>query len=155
MSPDRLAIYLNDHLAGAVGAGELARRSAAANRGTPLGDTLAGLVAELEQDRQALESAMERLGAGVDRSKVAAAWVAEKLGRLKLNGSLLSYSPLSRLEELELLVLAVEGKALLWQALAKRDGPDSDLDFDALIKRARSQRRRLERRRLEAVADAL
>ena len=38
-----------------------------------------------------------------------AGWVAEKAGRLKLNGSLLTYSPLSRLVELEGLSLGVEG----------------------------------------------
>ena len=80
--------------------------------------------------------------------------MSEKLGRLKLNGSLISYSPLSRLEELELLVLAIEGKVLLWRALAKRDSADLDLDLAELLKRAQAQRRRLEHHRLQAVVQA-
>src|SRR2546423_12504088 len=119
MSSKRLSIYLNDHLAGAIAATELARRSANANRGTPLGGALERLVTELEEDREALHATMRQLGASVDQTKVAAAWVAEKMGRFKLNGSLVSYSPLSRLEELEILALGVEGKLLLWQALAR------------------------------------
>ena len=39
------------------------------------------------------------------------AWSAEKFGRLKLNGQLSGYSPLSRLEELEILALVAEGKS--------------------------------------------
>lgn len=35
-----LQIYLNDHLAGAVGGAELARRCLRSNRGTPLGALL-------------------------------------------------------------------------------------------------------------------
>ena len=43
---------------------------------------------------------MDDLGVG-SRAKDGAAWVAEKLGRLKTNGQLTGYSPLSRLVELE------------------------------------------------------
>src|SRR5205807_1729750 len=74
-----LAIYLNDHMAAATAAVGLAHRAAHSNRGTPYGEVLAGLAAEIEEDRQTLK----------------------------------------------------------------------------LIKRARSQRRRLERQRLDAAADAL
>ena len=89
---------------------------------------------------------------------MAGAWAGEKLGRLKLNGSLLSYSPLSRLEEIEGLSLGVEGKLGLWQALKVTHGDDGRLrgvDLDALITRARSQRRRLERQRRRAAEEAL
>jgi hypothetical protein len=153
VASQRLSIYLNDHLAGAVAATELARRSAGSNRGTALGQMLERLVEELEEDRAALRQAMELWGVRVDHAKLAAAWAAEKLGRFKLNGSLVSYSSLSRLEELEILVLATEGKRLLWEALTLRH-PDG-LDLDELIRRAQSQRRRLERHRLEAAENAL
>jgi hypothetical protein len=151
-----LATYLNDHLAGAVAAGELARRCARSNRDSPLGRALTRLADELDEDRGALQSIMGRLGVGGDPVKLTAAWAAEKLGRLKLNGRIIGYSRLSRLEELEVLMLGVEGKLLLWEALARTDHPAlREVDMKRLIERARSQRRRLKRHRLEAAEAAL
>lgn len=49
----------------------------------------------------------------------APAWAAEKLVRLKLNGRLRGYSPLSRLLELEMLHIGITGKLELWQALQR------------------------------------
>jgi hypothetical protein len=98
---------------------------------------------------------MCELGIRPDLAKVTGAWLAEKAGRLKLNGSLLSYSPLSRLEELELLALGVEGKLRLWLALQRAEVVRGGHDLESLVKRARSQLRRLERYRLEAVEEAL
>ena len=147
--------YLNDHLAASVAAVELARRSAQQNSGTALGDRLAELAEAIDQDRAALRSIMRQLGAGADPIKLSAGWMAEKLGRLKLNGRLFSYSPLSRLEEVELLLLGVEGKLLLWEALAEiplARYPEPPLDH--LTSRARSQRQVLRRLRLQAVRSA-
>ena len=152
----KLGIYLNDHHAGSVAAVQLARRAARSNRGTPYGEMLATLAAEIEEDRQSLRLIMQRLGIRSDPTKAAVAWSAEKLGRLKLNGQLTGYSPLSRLEELELLSLGVEGKLAMWRALAHavdHGVPESELE--PLIKRALSQRRRLERQRLAAASEAL
>jgi hypothetical protein len=153
-----LSIYLNDHLAGATAGAELARRAAGANRSTAYGPVLERLAEEIAQDRDALLDVMRRLGVGRDRAKVALAWGAEKAGRLKVNGALLRYSPLSRLEELEMLSLGVEGKHALWQALRRTHADDPRLrgvDLEALIERARSQRRRLERERRRAADEAL
>ena len=60
---------------------------------------------------------MAALGIPVRRYKVGAAWIGEKAGRLKFNGRLLARSPLSDLEELEMLRLGVEGKAAGWRTL--------------------------------------
>jgi hypothetical protein len=155
---DPLAIYLNDHLAGATAGLELARRAASSNRANAYGPVLDELAGEIAADRDALQDAMARLGVGRDRVKLLAAWGAEKAGRLKLNGSLLGYSPLSRLEELELLLLGVEGKLALWRSLRHTHAADPRLagvDFDGLMARAQAQRRRLERLRLGAATDAL
>jgi hypothetical protein len=152
----KLAIYLNDHYAGSVAAVQLARRAARSNRGTPYGEVLATLADEIDQDRQSLRLLMQRLGIRPDPAKAALAWSAEKLGRLKLNGQVAGYSPLSRLEELEILSLGVEGKLGMWRALERgveHGIPEAELT--TLIKRARSQRRRLERQRLEAAPEAL
>src|SRR6478672_10510242 len=113
-----LAIYLNDHLAGATGGAELAQRAAGANRGSELGEFLAGLAAEVKEDRESLLALMSALGIGVDHAKVVAGWTAEKLGRLKLNGQIAGYSPLSRLVELEAMMIGVRGKLALWSALS-------------------------------------
>jgi hypothetical protein len=151
-----LATYLNDHLAAAVGAVQLARRTAGSNRGTPYGEALTVLATEIEEDRDALAEIMRRLGVRWDHAKVAVAWSAEKLGRLKLNGQLTGYSPLSRLEEIEILQLGVHGKLLLWQALRRAASASvSAAELDGLIERARSQHRRLGRQRLAAVTEAL
>ena len=149
----RLAIYLNDHMAASTGAVELTRRVAASNRETSYGATLAQLSAEIDQDRGALASIMDRLGIRRDPVKSMVGWGAEKLGRLKLNGQLTGYSPLSRLEELEILELGVTGKLLLWQALEQTDIPPDELE--GLMERARSQRERLEGLRREAAIEAL
>ncbi len=158
MAEKYLAIYLNDHLAGAVGAVQLARRAASANRGSPYGDALAGLALEIGDDRRTLQNILRRLDIRADPLKILASLGAERFGRLKLNGELLSYSPLSRLEEVEILSLAVAGKLRLWRTLAATLGGDprtDDVDFDRLIERATSQRRRLDRLHRRASAEAL
>jgi hypothetical protein len=155
---DRLSIYLNDHLAGATVGANLARRAAGSNEGTEYGPGLAAVAHEVEEDRATLLDVMERLSVRHDHLKTALAWGAEKAGRLKLNGQLLGYSPLSRLEEIEALSLGVEGKLALWRALHSTHGSDprlADVDLDGLIERARSQRRRLERLRTRASDEAL
>jgi hypothetical protein len=75
-----LSIYLNDHLAGSTVGLELARRSAANNRGSDYGRFLEDLTAELRSDREALLEIMSSFRVGVDRMKVSAAWAAEKVG---------------------------------------------------------------------------
>jgi hypothetical protein len=151
-----LGIYLNDHLAGAMGGIELARRCLSNNRGTPLEADLEKLVREIEEDRVVLEGLMERLGIPRSPVKAPVAWALEKVGRLKLNGRLLEYSPLSRVIELELLSSGVETKRSMWMAFKRlaEEGIDLGLDLEDLIGRARRQRRMLERRRLEAAVAA-
>jgi hypothetical protein len=90
---DLLGIYLNDHLAGATGGLELARRVAASHRGPGAGAAVQRLAAEVAQDRAALEDIMRVLGIPVRVYKVYAAWIGEKAARLKLNGYLLARSP--------------------------------------------------------------
>jgi hypothetical protein len=148
-----LPIYLNDHLAGSSVGVQLARRLEKENRGSEYHGPLQRLAEEISEDRETLQDLMRRLGVRRDPVKAIAPVVAEKLGRFKLNGELTRYSPLSRLEELEALSLGVEGKLAMWRAL--RGTLEIDLDFDALIARANAQRRRLERLRVKAAAEAL
>jgi hypothetical protein len=133
-----LSIYLNDHLAGATAGVELARRVASGE-----------LAEEIEEDRVVLVGVMQRLSVGRDRARIALGWGTEKMLRLK---------PRAGFEDLETLSLGVEGKLVLWTALRHALGDDPRLqgvDFDALIARARSQRRRIEQQRLDAADEAL
>src|SRR5687768_8680774 len=97
----RLAIYLSDHRAGSITGVTLARRAASSNRGNEFGSVLDRIASDIEEDIRSLDDLMDRLGANRDPIKETVAWSAEKVGRLKLNGQLLGYSPLSRLIELE------------------------------------------------------
>lgn len=136
-----LGIYLNDHLAAATAGTELAHRIARSHDGREAG-AFKRLAAEVAQDRAALLDIMAALGIKVRRYKVGAAWIGEKAGRLKLNGHLFARSPLSDLEELELLRLGVEGKAAGWRTLRALADTDTRLDparLDELIARARRQ----------------
>jgi hypothetical protein len=152
-----LAIYLNDHLAGATLGVELARRLRSSNQGdAEMGGPLATICEEIEADRDSLERLMERLEVGRDQVKPALAKVAERLGRLKLNGRLLAYSPLSRVLELEFLAALVGGKLQLWNALEQSFGDSLDgFDFQDLAARADSQGRRLEDLHLAATGRAV
>jgi hypothetical protein len=153
-----LAIYLNDHLAGAIGGSELAKRAAQNNEGTEFGPPLEKLASDIEGDRRSLESLMERLGIKKDLLKDAAAWMAEKVGRLKLNGQLTGYSDLSRLVELEGLTLGVEGKLSLWRNLSEvlETYPGIEPgELEGLRQRAEDQRKELEELRRKAASLAL
>lgn len=152
-----LDIYLNDHLAGATAGMELARRLRGSNRDDPeFGPALTDLCTEIEADRETLLAVMERLGVGESRLKPLAAVLGERLGRLKPNGRLRSYSPLSRLDELELLQIGVVGKRRLWRALEHTHSSDlAGFELGALAERATGQLRRLEALHLKAAALAL
>jgi hypothetical protein len=147
-----LGIYLNDHLAGATVGRELCKRSLSSNRDSEFGDFLEHLLAEIVEDRETLLELMRSVGAGVDRVKPLAAMLGERAGRLKLNGSLRGYSPLSRVVELQGLALGVEGKLAMWVDLGALPpgGGLEGFDFDALADRARAQRSGLEEQRVKA-----
>jgi hypothetical protein len=153
-----LAIYLNDHLAGSTVGLELAKRAASANEGTEYGVFLNEVAHEIAEDRATLVRLMERLDVKQDKLKTTAAYIAEKFGRLKPNAHLTSYSPLSRVVELEFLSLGVTGKLLLWRALLAVEHADERLDREeltVLAERAETQRDELEKYRVRAVADAV
>jgi hypothetical protein len=149
--PHEIAIYLNDHLAGATAGVELARRIAHQHDNPALGE----LARAVERDRESLLRVMDTLGVTQDHVKVAGGWLGEKLGRLKLNGRLFSRSPLSYLIELEAMRMAVDGKAAGWQTLRMLSEHDSRLDrahIDDLLARAEEQKRTLETLRIAAAA---
>ena len=134
--------YLNDHIAGASAGTALSRRIWRSNRRTQWGSQLEQVADAIEQDLAVLEQVRTAAGVSGGDLKKTAALLAERAGRLKLNRHLLTYSPLSRVLELEALMSGVQGKQRLWAALriAAPSRPEwSEFDFAALEQRASEQ----------------
>jgi hypothetical protein len=156
MNEKYLRIYLQDHLAGSTAGLELARRTRGANEGTEYGPPLAKIADEIEADRRALQGVMEDLGFGGDKLKNIAAWALEKVGRLKLNGEITGYSPLSRMVELEGLLTGITGKWGLWVALLQIAPSEPRLEvarLERLRDRAEEQRETVEGLREKAALE--
>jgi hypothetical protein len=150
-------IYLQDHHAGSTTGLELARRIRANNKGNEYGEVMARVVDEIAADRKALESIMDDLGFGSDTIKDLGAWALEKVGRLKMNGQISGYSPLSRVVELEGLMTGITGKIGLWTALLQIAPDEPRLDserLERLRERGESQRATVEELRERAARDA-
>lgn len=148
-----LAAYLNDHLAGATGGSALARRIARSQEAGDDAGPLHRLAADVEEDRKALLSQMNRLGVRPRPDKALLARFAEVLGRAKPNGSLLHRTPLTSLFELEMMALGVAGKAAGWRSLLVAAATDGRLDrseLDNLVARAETQADTLEALRVRA-----
>ena len=131
-NPDLLAIYCNDHLAAATGGIELVTRMLGRYRGTEHERPLEGLLDELREERAALRTTMGALGLPVRQYKQVASWVAEKLSRGKLNGRLVSRSPLSDLVEFEFIATAVLAKRAGFETLRGIAAVDPRLDAGLL-----------------------
>jgi hypothetical protein len=149
-----LGIYLNDHLAGSVVGVRVAKRIAKENAGNGYGTEAARLIEEIQDDKATLESLMGELGVRRKRARLALAGAAEMLGRLKPNGRLVGYSPLSRVIELEALTIGITGKLELWQSLKATGEEIKGIDADQLIRRAEDQRDRVRDLRLRAAREA-
>jgi hypothetical protein len=150
-----IGIYLNDHLAGATLGTALAHRVARGPNQVADQATLQRLAGEINADRRALLEIMALLGVPVRHYKTGAAWLGERVGRLKPNGRLRARSPVSDLEELELLKAGIEGKRAGWRtlrALADRDPRLNAGWLDELLARARAQADQVEDFRIRAAA---
>jgi hypothetical protein len=160
MAPDPkelLAVYLNDHLAGSTGGVELARRLASAERTWSGGAELSRVAGEIAEDRAALRRIMSRLGVSPSLPKTWLAWLGERAGRLKPNRRVLGRSPLSRVIELELMRLGVEGKLAGWHTLLTIAEDEPRLQVDELAElaaRATEQSATLETLRIQAAKEA-
>jgi hypothetical protein len=134
-----LRIYLDDHWAGAGAGRSLARRLAEHNRDTEWFDTLQRVTVEIERDHDTLgRLRSSTTGAGFSLKRTLAK-TAEFVGRLKLNGRLVDYSPSSRVLELEALIAGVQAKRLLWIALRRSGAFKGEADFEELERRALEQ----------------
>ena len=152
-----LAIYLNDHLAGATAGMALARRLAQNHQKTRFERQTADLAAQIVADRASLLEIMQALGVRPRKVKGVLALLAERVGRLKLNGALLRRSPLSSVTELEGMRLGGDGKTDGWPALRQIADDYAGLDaskLDDLLHRAGEQSKTLQDLRLQAAAEA-
>jgi len=138
-----LSIYIRDHHAASAGGVALARRTLGPDH--PLAHQIA-------RDRKTLEEVMRRLDVRPSATKVGLVRIAERLSRLKLNGTLLQRSPLSRVVELEVLVVGIRGKEALWTALLTAGLSFQGIDLDTLVESARTQARAVDELRLGTVA---
>ena len=160
MNERRLQIYLDDHLAMMVAEVALIGRCWWNNRATPLGQFLQQLENEVRAQKAIARDVIHRIG-GKDtvesRVKQGAAWFAEKLGRFKLNDSLLKYSDLSRVLELETLAAAAQERIALWDNLNAVASHDSRLDgigFSHFRGQSQQHLEELQTRRRFAAAEA-
>jgi hypothetical protein len=152
-----LTIYMNDHHAGSVVGTNLAKRIAGQNEGNEYGRQMAVIAREIEEDQKILSDLMERAGVRRKQTRLALARITELASRLKPNGRLVGYSPLSRVVELEGLTVGITGKLELWRSLQaiETDPELPDADYAQLAARAESQRDRVEDLRVKAAAEAL
>jgi hypothetical protein len=144
MSDRWLSIYLRDHHAASAGGVALARRALGPSH--PIAQQIA-------RDRETLAEVMRQLDIRPSATKVGLVRVAERLGRLKLNGRLFKRSPLSRIVELEVLVVGIRGKEAMWTALLAGRLSLQGIDLAALVESATTQIREVDALRLGAVAD--
>ena len=158
MSEHALAAYLNDHLAGSTAALELLQEVEKAHAGSAAGRFVARLRQEISADRKELEALMARLQVTASAPRRAATWLAEKLAGLKLRLDDQSGGTFRLLETLDALSIGIEGKRLLWRALATAAEGAPELqgpNYAYLVQCADQQRRQLETLRLEAARTAL
>ncbi|TNC18085.1 NAD-dependent epimerase/dehydratase family protein, partial [Georgenia sp. 311] len=137
---DILGLYLSDHLTGATAGLERAERMSAAYADTDVGEDLERVALEIREERELLKDLIDSLELRRRPYRQAAAWLAEKAGRLKVNERP-EGSPLTPLLESELMRSAVMGKLGLWQVLTELSddlGLPAPL-FEALAQQARDQ----------------
>jgi hypothetical protein len=149
MSHD-LSTYLHDHLAGSTLALELLEHLRTLHSADFIGAFATELLLDIETDRTSLQQIAVRIGQPSNAVKEAAAWLGEKVSRLKLgDAGAISFGTFETLEFLE---LGIQGKAALWRALEAASTSDIRLqatDFAYLINRAEDQAARVEKQRLE------
>ena len=155
---DNLTSYLNDHLAGSVGALELLDRLIDTYEGKPLGVFFQELRNDIRADQEKLRELIQQVGAEESAVRKAGAWLVEKLSRVKMPVRESSEDEMGLFLALEALALGIMGKRSLWQALhaASPAMPQlARLDYASLEKRAMEQFERVEAKRLEIARHVL
>jgi hypothetical protein len=157
MAKTELATYLNDHLAGSVAAVELLDHLIKAYEGKPLEKFFKDLRDDVSADQEVLRKLLRRF-AKESVVRKAGAWIAEKFTRAKIKTAGEKVGEMGLLQALEVLVLGITGKQLLWRALNASLGSSPLLrgaDLSRLEERAIEQIERVEAKRLETAREAL
>ncbi len=158
MADKPMDVYLNDHLGGAMLGSDLAKQIRDRAEGTPLGQVMTRIAADIEEDQETLTELMDRLDVARNPVKQVTGWMAEKASRIKFSGAGSGEPDHGMFMALETLRLGVAGKKCLWLALGQvREAYPalSGVDLDRLIQRAADQESTLEEERLKAGAVAL
>jgi hypothetical protein len=135
-----LHTYLNDHWAAAGAGVALVRRVAQENAATEWSGQLEAVAQAIVDDDDTLTAIRRTLGVGGGAVRRSVAIAAERVSRLKLNGRLVRYSPLSRVIETEGLLSGIAAKRQLWITLHSIVVPElAHVDIDRLVERADSQ----------------
>ena len=154
----QLVSYLNDHVAGSVSAIELLDHLIKTHEDKPLAKFFQDLRADIAADQEVLKKVVQRFNANESALRKAGAWLVEKFARAKMGAAGQKRGQLGLLEAIEVLVLGVTGKQLLWRALNASIGASPLLrgvDLAKLEDRAIEQIERLETQRLEVARDVL
>lgn len=158
MTDDILRTYLNDHLAGATAAIELLQHLTKYRSGSDAQQRYVQLSQEIEEDRQVLQDILARLGGTESPVRKAAGWLSSKLGQVKMVLDDTGDDQLRVLEALEALSLGIQGKLLLWGAMAtaaSRVPLLQSVDFGRLQQRAHDQFEQVDGERLQVAKVAL
>jgi hypothetical protein len=146
-----LTRYLQDHYVASRGELELFERCAGSLQDPHLREEVSALAREATEDRAALLAVMESLDVPEATVQEQVAVLAERVGRLKPNGTLVRRSPLSDLVELEGLTVAVRARRAAWTAL-RAVAPALEVlnpyHLEQLVDRADDQEARLEQLRV-------
>jgi hypothetical protein len=156
-STRHLHTYLNDHLAGSVAALELLDHLVKRHEKNPLEMFLRDLRTEISADQETLRTLIRKLGAEESSVRKAGAWIAQKIGQMKI-GPADADDRFGLLQALEALALGIAGKKLLWRLLGAiaSDVPElQGTDFHRLEMRAEEQITRVEAERLRTAREIL
>ena len=133
---DKLETYLSDHLSGSIVAIDLARRRASSQGDDEIGTDLRRFAAEVERDQRTLRNVIASRGASPSMIKElmasGTAWVDSLRSAVNF-----PVAP-NLVRDLELLIIGVRGKELLWKALADI-GIETDPPIRELQDRATAQ----------------
>ena len=152
-----LHIYLNDHLAGSVGALELLDHLIETSTDPAFRAFLTNLREAINADQAVLQDLLRRIGGDESTMRKAGAWILEKMSRLKLQKEA-DDGGLGLFQALEALALGITGKRALWRTLARASETITELaalDYVRLEKRATNQFEKVEAKCLELAPTVL
>jgi hypothetical protein len=153
MAHDDLATYLNDHLGGSKTALDLLEHLATAAHDVDDRTFFKGLHVDIAADRMTLEEVIRRVGDESRSLRDLGGWMMEKAFLAKLAVDDPGGNALKEYQSLELLLLGIHGKRVLWQVLGTiaPDLPElRQMDFAQFEQRAAEQYARVDARRLQS-----